>query len=81
MAVNTVSEEKKIVVTAESQTAAPVSSVQITGITTGASAPPVPVLPIQDDASFRPQRVGSMFARFIDDIFQVSFVIKFNLNP
>lgn len=41
--------------------------VQITGITTGADT---------DDqlgtSPFHPQRAGSMFARLIDDIFQVS---------
>lgn len=75
VAINSVSEDKKVEVSAASQPAAspaaPVSTIQITGITTGANSPPVPVLPNLEDSSFKPQRVGSMFARFIDDIFQV----------
>jgi hypothetical protein len=42
------------------------ATVQITGITTGAETPDLSGTP------FHPQRAGSMFARFIDDIFQVS---------
>lgn len=79
MAVNSVSEESKVQVIAEvnpatAVSAAPTSSVQITGITAGSSSSPIPVLPNQDEPTpFKPQRVGSMFARFIDDIFQVNF--------
>lgn len=78
VAVNSVSEEKKVQIAAESQPTAatsgapavPTSSIQITGITTGAS-PPIPSLTGSEETPFKPQRVGSMFARFIDDIFQV----------
>lgn len=43
-----------------------VATVQISGITTGTETP------VDQGAPFKPQRAGSMFARFIDDIFQVS---------
>lgn len=75
VAVNSVSEENKVEVVAEIKpatavSAPPTSSVQITGITAGSSSSSA--LPNQDDPTpFKPQRVGSMFARFIDDIFQV----------
>nr|CAI5866473.1 unnamed protein product [Callosobruchus analis] len=50
------------------------SSVQISGITLGADArhPAQPVAPATENTPFKPPRPGGMFARLIDDIFQVS---------
>lgn len=64
------SEEKKLESVQAQEPSAPQSTVQITGITTGANQPAV--VPGQDNQPFKPQRAGSMFARFIDDIFQVN---------
>ncbi|CAG9861573.1 unnamed protein product [Phyllotreta striolata] len=76
--VNTVSEEKKIQqsqpVLAEE---APVSTIQITGITTGASSPQ-PAPPVENPPS-NPPRPSSMFARFIDDIFQIPITVLQNV--
>ncbi|KAJ3662449.1 hypothetical protein Zmor_006798 [Zophobas morio] len=49
------------------------ATVQITGITTGVETPDqIPTL-------FHPQRAGSMFARFIDDIFQIPINVLQNV--
>ncbi|KAL3265259.1 hypothetical protein HHI36_009473 [Cryptolaemus montrouzieri] len=49
------------------------ASVQITGISTGIDNPPNS----QDDSGtpFKPQRAGTMFARFIDDIFNIPITV------
>ncbi|KAL1489764.1 hypothetical protein ABEB36_013698 [Hypothenemus hampei] len=55
------------------------STVEISGITTGANpAPANPATP-QDNGGFRPQRAGSMFARLIDDIFQIPITVLQNV--
>ncbi|RZB89876.1 hypothetical protein BDFB_012169 [Asbolus verrucosus] len=62
VAANAVSPDKKVEESAEKKDTA---TVQITGIKTGAETPADPT-----STTFHPQRAGSMFARFIDDIFQ-----------
>lgn len=44
------------------------ASVQITGISTGIDSPP-------SNGDFKPQRAGTMFARFIDDIFNIPITV------
>ncbi|XP_056630926.1 uncharacterized protein LOC130441325 [Diorhabda sublineata] len=81
VAVNTVSEEKKVEQTVVSsdpqQPAAPASSIQITGITTGLN--PSPAAPATENTPFKPVRTGSVFARFIDDIFQIPIAVLQNV--
>ncbi|KAJ8915910.1 hypothetical protein NQ315_015525 [Exocentrus adspersus] len=48
------------------------STVEISGISTGAENTPASA-PAAENPPFKPQRAGSMFARFIDDIFQSVF--------
>ncbi|XP_030745618.1 uncharacterized protein LOC115874568 [Sitophilus oryzae] len=78
IAVNTVSEEKKpeveIQLGQQSQHIVP-STVEITGITTGANPAPTHPAKQSDPSNFKPQRTGSMFARFIDDIFQIPITV------
>ncbi|KAG5880957.1 hypothetical protein JTB14_000478 [Gonioctena quinquepunctata] len=71
VAVNSVSEEKKVILASQGSNA-PTSTVQISGITTGANLPSS--TPIEN-TPFKPQRTGSMFARFIDDIFQIPITV------
>ncbi|XP_044748843.1 uncharacterized protein LOC123309684 [Coccinella septempunctata] len=47
------------------------ASVQITGISTGILDSP----PSNSDTNFKPQRAGTMFARFIDDIFNIPITV------
>ncbi|XP_074041294.1 uncharacterized protein isoform X1 [Leptinotarsa decemlineata] len=75
VAVNTVSEEKKVSQTVQGANP-PASTVEISGITTGANAPPSPPV---ENTPFKPQRAGSMFARFIDDIFQIPITVLQNV--
>ncbi|XP_066145307.1 uncharacterized protein [Euwallacea fornicatus] len=84
-AINTVSEDKKPDLIAQlqpqlvHQSAQAPSIVEISGITTGANpAPTNPVAP-QDNGGFRPHRAGSMFARIIDDIFQIPITVLQNV--
>ncbi|CAH1103864.1 unnamed protein product [Psylliodes chrysocephalus] len=51
----------------------PASTIQITGLSTGASSPQ-PSAP-EENSSIKPPRVGTMFARFIDDIFQIPITV------
>ncbi|XP_049825706.1 uncharacterized protein LOC126266220 [Aethina tumida] len=46
------------------------TSVEISGITTG-----VEPTPSETPSLFKPQRAGTMFARFIDDIFQIPITV------
>lgn len=71
MAANVVTPDKKIDDTSKTGKGNEnIATVEITGITTGAEIPAVPPNP-----PFHPPRAGTMFARFIDDIFQVSIVV------
>ncbi|XP_060531541.1 uncharacterized protein LOC132705125 [Cylas formicarius] len=54
----------------QQQQAAVPSTVEITGITTGIGGPAS-----EPENSPKPPRVGSMFARFIDDIFQIPITV------
>ncbi|KAJ8927980.1 hypothetical protein NQ314_019506 [Rhamnusium bicolor] len=76
VAVNTVSEEKKVEITAQPANASS-STVEISGITTGADASLS--TPAVENTPFKPQRAGSMFARFIDDIFQIPIAVLQNV--
>ncbi|XP_050299696.1 uncharacterized protein LOC126738412 [Anthonomus grandis grandis] len=58
---------------------APPSTIEISGISTGANpAPANPATP-QDNGGFKTQRPGSMFARIIDDIFQIPITVLQNV--
>ncbi|CAH1159908.1 unnamed protein product [Phaedon cochleariae] len=77
-AINSVSEEKKVEQTIQGASNAPVSTIEISGITTGANAPihnAVPPPPPVLNTPFQPPRAGSMFARLIDDIFQIPITV------
>ncbi|XP_018561411.1 uncharacterized protein LOC108903653 [Anoplophora glabripennis] len=83
IAVNTVEDNANIVnnkqVEAVSVPAnSSVSTVEISGITTGAEATPS-ATPAVENTPFKPQRAGSMFARFIDDIFQIPIMVLQNV--
>ncbi|CAG9762356.1 unnamed protein product [Ceutorhynchus assimilis] len=74
VAINAVSEEKKPVEVPQQP-----STVEISGISTGINpAPANPVAP-QDNGGFKPQRATSMFARIIDDIFQIPITVLQNV--
>ncbi|KAJ8976785.1 hypothetical protein NQ317_006730 [Molorchus minor] len=78
VAVNTVSEDKKAELSVlPVNTSA--STVEILGITTGAEVPSSPPAPAVDNPPFKPQRAGSMFARLIDDIFQIPITVLQNV--
>lgn len=64
---NTVDVKKTEATSIETKPNANSASVQITGISTGIDSPSS-----NGDGNFKPQRAGTMFARFIDDIFNVS---------
>ncbi|CAH2012397.1 unnamed protein product [Acanthoscelides obtectus] len=86
IAINSVSEEKKVEPLSPVYAQQPNehqlqpashegSSVQISGITLGADTrhPAQPVAPATtENTPFKPPRAGGMFARLIDDIFQVN---------
>ncbi|XP_076274585.1 uncharacterized protein LOC143205272 [Rhynchophorus ferrugineus] len=79
VSVNSVSEEKKgdpAQQQSEKQEVIP-STVEISGITTGVN--PVPANPAAPTNTSKPQRSGSMFARFIDDIFQIPITVLQNV--
>ncbi|KYB28035.1 hypothetical protein TcasGA2_TC032847 [Tribolium castaneum] len=70
VAANAVSPESK---TDDSNDKRDAATVEITGITTGVETPDPSSTP------FHPQRAGSMFARFIDDIFQIPINVLQNV--
>lgn len=77
VAINSVSEERKGETGQHNFNQLVPSTVEISGISTGVNpAPANPATP-QDNGGFRPQRAGSMFARIIDDIFQVGYLKVF----
>ncbi|VEN53948.1 unnamed protein product [Callosobruchus maculatus] len=95
IAINSVSEEKKVEPLSvpvygqqsNEQHVQPAShegsSVQISGITLGADArhpaQPVAPTPTTENTPFKPPRAGGMFARLIDDIFQIPINVLQNV--
>ncbi|KAH1028815.1 uncharacterized protein LOC109533721 [Dendroctonus ponderosae] len=79
VAINTVSEDRKGETGQHQFNQLVPSTVEISGISTGVNpAPANPATP-QDNGGFRPQRAGSMFARIIDDIFQIPITVLQNV--
>nr|CAH7722175.1 unnamed protein product [Callosobruchus chinensis] len=92
IAINSVSEDKKVeplspvyAQQSNEQQVQPAShegsSVQISGITLGADArhPAQPAAPTTENTPFKPPRPGGMFARLIDDIFQIPINVLQNV--